>query len=135
MSWNAPIPSETVAQTLTRALSAAQVAVKLDAADQDALAIVQAYQRSIVLLEEVIRRESSEEETTRLMAIRTSYRERVQVLLLGRSVPIPRQSTETLVDYNKPWKKGCSRRASKARRWTVDHLKTLCGCADGSVVI
>lgn len=68
MSWNAPIPSETLHQTLTRALAAAQVAVKLDASDQDTNATVVAYQRCIFLLDDVIRREPSRHEAERLMA-------------------------------------------------------------------
>jgi hypothetical protein len=46
----APIPSETVHQTLTRALAAAQIAVKLDEANQDTMAIVEAYQGAIALM-------------------------------------------------------------------------------------
>jgi hypothetical protein len=64
-----PTPSETLRQTLTRALGAAQIAVKLDAADQDTMAIVGAYQRSISLLEDVIRRHPLEDEAKELSAI------------------------------------------------------------------
>ncbi|KAJ6523602.1 hypothetical protein B0H19DRAFT_1085675 [Mycena capillaripes] len=104
MYSNAPIPSETVRQTLTRALGAAQIAVKLDAADQDTMAIVKAYQRAISLLEDVIERHPLDDEVEQLKAIRSSYRERVEVLLLSRSVPIARQSAETLVGPDKPWR-------------------------------
>ncbi|KAJ7687408.1 hypothetical protein B0H17DRAFT_1332456 [Mycena rosella] len=69
MSWNAPIPSETLHRTLTRALGAAQVAVKLDASNHDTNATVAAYQRCIALLDDVVRREPSEEEVGRLKAI------------------------------------------------------------------
>ncbi|KAJ7755046.1 hypothetical protein DFH07DRAFT_822717 [Mycena maculata] len=128
MSWDAPIPSETLSQTLTRALGAAQIAVKLDADDQDTMAAVEAYQRSISLLEDVIRREPSEDEVTRLETIRATYRERIEVLLLCRSVPITQQSCNTLIG-GKPRKfKGCNLRASRARRWTVERMKVLCGC-------
>ncbi|KAJ7508684.1 hypothetical protein B0H11DRAFT_1966237 [Mycena galericulata] len=109
MSWSAPIPSETLRQTLTRALGAAQIAVKLDADDQDTMAAVEAYQRSISLLEDVICREPSEDEVERLKAIRATYRERVQVLLLCRSVLIAQQSTDTLI--------GTGAKGRKFRGW------------------
>ncbi|KAJ7204459.1 hypothetical protein GGX14DRAFT_460475 [Mycena pura] len=139
MSWNAPIPSETLSQTLTRALGAAQVAVKLDAADQDTMAIVSAYQRCISLLDDVIRREPLEEEAERIRAIRSTYRDRVQVLLLCRSVPIARQSTETLTgtadSHLRIWKlPGCAT-TTRAGRWTVERLKGICGCTSGSVTL
>ncbi|KAJ7922825.1 hypothetical protein B0H13DRAFT_1981878 [Mycena leptocephala] len=135
-----PTPSETLRQTLTRALGAAQIAVKLDAADQDTMAIVSAYQRSISLLEDVIRRHPLEDEVKELSAIRSSYQERVKVLLLTRSVPIAQRSTETLVGtpegHAKPWRlPGCTGKAAKARRWTMKRLKVLCGCTDGSVML
>ncbi|KAJ6601420.1 hypothetical protein DFH09DRAFT_562914 [Mycena vulgaris] len=130
MSWNAPIPAETLHRTLTRALGAAQVAVKLDASDHDTNAIVDAYQRCIFLLDDVLRREPSEEETERLTAIRSSYRDRIQVLLLCRSVPVAQQSTETLIEQVKPWRF----QGGKARRWTLERLKVLCGCTNSVVI-
>jgi len=141
MSWNAPIPSETLSQTLTRALGAAQVAVKLDAADQDAMAIVSAYRRCISLLDDVIRREPLQEEAERIRAIRSTYRDRVEVLLLCRSVPIARQSTETLIGTAEShlgrWKVAETRCSFMAgsRRWTVERLKRICGCTSGSVTL
>jgi uncharacterized protein len=66
----APIPSETVHQTLTRALAAAQIAVKLDEANQDTMAIVEAYQGAIALMDDVIRRHPlAEDEGQQLTAI------------------------------------------------------------------
>ncbi|KAK7063863.1 hypothetical protein R3P38DRAFT_2820864 [Favolaschia claudopus] len=133
-----PIPSETTRQTLTRALAAANIAVKLDEANQDTTAIVDAYQRSILLLDEVISRHDVSEELERLAAVRTTYRHRIEVLLLSRTVPITQQqSTETLIgtaeSASKSWKfPKCTETAKKARRWT----KLLCGCTrDGSIMI
>ncbi|KAJ6623074.1 hypothetical protein B0H10DRAFT_2213771 [Mycena sp. CBHHK59/15] len=106
-----PIPSETVRQTLTRALHFAQIAVQLDAADKDTNAIVEAYHHCVSLMDNAIRRETDAAEVERLQAIRASYRDRIQVLLLCRSVPIAQQSTETLIgtaesEKFKPWKGG-----------------------------
>ncbi|KAJ7665363.1 hypothetical protein DFH06DRAFT_1187120 [Mycena polygramma] len=138
MYGNANVPSENIRQTLKRALDAAQIAVKLDEADRDTMAIVEAYQRSISLLEDVIERNPLEDvedldEVEQLRAIRSSYRERVQVLLLSRtrSVPIARQSTDL-----KPWKfPSPNAQAAKARRWTMQRLKVLCFCSDGAVTL
>ncbi|KAJ7269319.1 hypothetical protein B0H12DRAFT_1095211 [Mycena haematopus] len=139
----AHIPSETVPQTLKRALAAAQIAVKLDEANQDTMAIVEAYQRSISLLDAVISRDPLDDQLT---GIRESYRQRIEVLLLSRTVPIvAQQSTETLIktvkEQSKPWKFPSKPSQThvvfdaNSRRWTVKRLKALCGCTDGSVLI
>ncbi|KAJ7024368.1 hypothetical protein C8F04DRAFT_1192491 [Mycena alexandri] len=128
-------PSETLHQTLTRALGAAQVAVQLDEADQDTMSIVEAYQRSISLLDDVIRRGEHlpAHEAERLRGVCERYRERVQVLLLSRSVPIAQRSTDTLITSSKLWK--FPGQARKARRWTVARLKVLGGCMSSSSII
>ncbi|KAJ6520240.1 hypothetical protein C8R45DRAFT_1086122 [Mycena sanguinolenta] len=92
------ISPESVQQTLQRALSAAQAAVKLDEANRDTMAIVEAYRRSISLLDHVISRHPIPDEVDRLTDIRATYSERIQVLMLSRTIPVvAQQSTETLI--------------------------------------
>ncbi|KAJ7292908.1 hypothetical protein C8J57DRAFT_9933 [Mycena rebaudengoi] len=79
------LPSETIRQTLARALAQADIAVGLDAADTDTMAIVEAYRRCISLLDIVLDREAVDEDTERLRAVRSSYRSRIEVLLLTRT--------------------------------------------------
>ncbi|KAJ7103138.1 hypothetical protein B0H15DRAFT_811098, partial [Mycena belliarum] len=127
MSWNVPIPSESLHRTLKRALAAARVAVEFDASNHDTNATVAAYQRCIALLDDVIRREPSEEETQWLKSVRTSYRDRTQYLLLCRSVPVTRQST-AMWDQPECIVKPRRFPGYKACRFTVERMKMLCGC-------
>nr|GAT59814.1 predicted protein [Mycena chlorophos] len=123
------IPSESLHQTLTRARAAAQVAVTLDAADNDTPSTIQAYQRCIALLDEALRKPRTEEEdnwiqtlvgcatsrsagTAHKTAQRSKYEKRVEVLLYSNSEIAEQEEEEPL----KERRIAALRR--KARRWS-----------------
>ncbi|KAF7307315.1 hypothetical protein MIND_00525500 [Mycena indigotica] len=114
------IPAESLDQTITRALAAAQVAVNLDAADQDAMAIALAYQRCISLLDEAVRRNPTERDW--VDPVRSKYQERVKVLLLSRTVIAEEDEQEQ--DRGKARGLGLNY-VRKARRWTIGRMRAL----------